>query len=44
MSEAGTALGGKEAGGFWAVTAVVIALAVGAAADPPPDRLDLDRI
>ena len=31
MSEAGTALGGKEAGGFWAVTAIVIALAVGAA-------------
>ena len=31
MSEAGTALGGKEAGGFWMVTAIVIALAVGAA-------------
>jgi Mg2+ and Co2+ transporter CorA len=31
MSEAGTALGGKEAGGFWTVTAVVIALAAGAA-------------
>jgi Mg2+ and Co2+ transporter CorA len=31
MSEAGTALGGKEAGGFWTVTAVVIALGVGAA-------------
>ena len=24
MSEAGTALGGKEAGGFWAITAIVI--------------------
>ena len=31
MSEAGTALGGKEAGGFWAVTAVVVGLAVAAA-------------
>jgi magnesium transporter len=31
MSEAGTALGGKEAGGFWTVTAIVIALAAGAA-------------
>ena len=31
MSEAGTALGGKEAGGFWAITAIVVALAAGAA-------------
>jgi magnesium transporter len=31
MSEAGTALGGKEAGGFWAITAVVVALAMVAA-------------
>jgi Mg2+ and Co2+ transporters len=31
MSEAGTALGGGEAGGFWAITAFVIALATGAA-------------
>ena len=27
MSEAGTALGGKEAGGFWAITAFVVVLA-----------------
>jgi magnesium transporter len=27
MSEAGTALGGKEAGGFWAITIFVVALA-----------------
>jgi magnesium transporter len=31
MSEAASALGGKEAGGFWAVTAVVVALAMVAA-------------
>ena len=31
MSEAGTALGGGEAGGFWLVTAIVGRLAVGAA-------------
>jgi magnesium transporter len=31
MSEAGTALGGAEAGGFWIVTAFTIALAAGAA-------------
>ncbi|MEA2549861.1 MAG: magnesium transporter [Chloroflexota bacterium] len=31
MSEAGTALGGKEAGGFWLITAITIALAAGAA-------------
>ncbi|MDO8484252.1 MAG: magnesium transporter CorA family protein [Candidatus Limnocylindrales bacterium] len=31
MSEAGAALGGAEAGGFWAVTAVTIALAAAAA-------------
>ena len=27
MSEAGTALGGKEAGGFWAITAFVVVVA-----------------
>jgi magnesium transporter len=32
MSEAGAAIGGAEAGGFWVVTVVTIALAVGAAA------------
>jgi len=31
MSEAGVALGGGEAGGFWAITAFVVALATGAA-------------
>ncbi|MEA2607843.1 MAG: magnesium transporter [Chloroflexota bacterium] len=31
MSEAGTALGGKEAGGFWLVTAITIGLASAAA-------------
>ena len=31
MSEAGTALGGKEAGGFWLLTAIVIAMAAVAA-------------
>ena len=31
MSEAGTALGGAEAGGFWFVTAITIALAATAA-------------
>jgi magnesium transporter len=31
MSEAGAALGGAEAGGFWIVTAITIALAAGAA-------------
>jgi magnesium transporter len=31
MSEAGTALSGAERGGFWAITAVTIALGVGAA-------------
>ena len=31
MSEAGTALGGGEAGGFWAITAFTVAIAVGAA-------------
>jgi len=31
MSEAGNALGGGEAGGFWAITAFVVALATGAA-------------
>ena len=31
MSEAGTALGGAEAGGFWVVTMITIALAAGAA-------------
>jgi Mg2+ and Co2+ transporters len=31
MSEAGTALGGAEAGGFWVVTAITIALAAMAA-------------
>jgi magnesium transporter len=31
MSEAGLAIGGAEAGGFWLVTVVTIALAVGAA-------------
>ena len=31
MSEAGLALGGAEAGGFWAVTAITIALAAAAA-------------
>ena len=31
MSEAGTALGGGEAGGFWLITALTIALASGAA-------------
>ena len=31
MSEAGTALGGKEAGGFWLITGITIALAAGAA-------------
>jgi len=32
MSEAGTALGGREAGGFWAITAFVLVIAAGAAA------------
>ena len=32
MSEAGTALGGKEAGGFWAITLIVVGLATVAAA------------
>ena len=27
MSEAGTALGGREAGGFWFITAIVLAMA-----------------
>jgi magnesium transporter len=31
MSEAGTALGGREAGGFWAITVVVLAMATLAA-------------
>jgi len=31
MSEAGTAINGGELGGFWAVTAVIVALAAGAA-------------
>ena len=31
MSEAGAALGGAEAGGFWIVAALIIALAAGAA-------------
>jgi len=31
MSEAGNALGGSEAGGFWAITAFVVAFATGAA-------------
>jgi Mg2+ and Co2+ transporter CorA len=31
MSEAGTALGGAEAGGFWAITAVTVGIAVVAA-------------
>jgi magnesium transporter len=31
MSEAGTALGGAEAGGFWMVTFITVALAAGAA-------------
>jgi magnesium transporter len=31
MSEAGTALAGAERGGFWAITALTVALAVGAA-------------
>jgi magnesium transporter len=31
MSEAGTALGGGEAGGFWMITAVVVAMAAAAA-------------
>jgi magnesium transporter len=31
MSEAGTAIAGAERGGFWAITAVTVALAVGAA-------------
>jgi Mg2+ and Co2+ transporter CorA len=31
MSEAGAALGGAEAGGFWVVTAITIALAAAAA-------------
>lgn len=31
MSEAGTALGGKEAGGFWLITALTVAIAIGAA-------------
>ena len=31
MSEASAALGGGEAGGFWAVTAVVVAVAAVAA-------------
>ncbi|MFL5685856.1 MAG: magnesium transporter CorA family protein [Chloroflexota bacterium] len=31
MSEAGTALAGAEGGGFWAITAVTVAIAVGAA-------------
>lgn len=30
MSEAGAALGGAEAGGFWAITALVVAFAAGA--------------
>ena len=43
MSEAGTALGGGEAGGFWMVTAIVIALAARRRRDPAQDRLDLAR-
>ena len=31
MSEAGTAIAGGERGGFWAITALIVALAVGAA-------------
>ena len=31
MSEAGTALGGTEAGGFWLVTAITVAIAASAA-------------
>ena len=31
MSEAGTALAGQQAAGFWVVTALTIALAAGAA-------------
>ena len=31
MSEAGTALGGGEAVGFWAITAIVVAMAAVAA-------------
>jgi Mg2+ and Co2+ transporter CorA len=31
MSEAGAALGGAEAGGFWIVSAITISLAAGAA-------------
>ena len=31
MSEAGTALGGGEAGGFWLITAIVVAMGLGAA-------------
>ncbi len=41
MSEAGTALGGKEAGGFWAITAVVVVAGDGRRGRAAQDRLDL---
>ena len=41
MSEAGTALGGGEAGGFWLITAIVVAMRRGRRRDPAQDRLDL---
>ena len=41
MSEAGAALGGAEATGFWAVTAFVVGVAVLAGGRSAQDRLDL---
>ena len=41
MSEAGTALGGAEAAGFWLVTAITIGRGGHRGDRPAPDRLDL---
>ncbi len=41
MSEAGAALGGGEANGFWAITAFVIGMAADRRGRPSQDRLDL---
>ena len=41
MSEAGNALGGGEASGFWAITAVIVGGGRGRRGRAAPDRLDL---